>query len=234
MGSTTRPDSAAALLLIAAVFMLFFRLGATDLWAPDEPRIAAVAEQLRSFEHGPAGLAVLQLNGAPYTQKPPLYYWMAALLGAVPGRVSEVAARLPSALAGVGCSWLTIHFGTALSRRPRVGIISGAVLLAVFRFAHLARRAQLDIVLTFFVLLALYGLFQLRSKDAVDRAKGGNSRWFHVVHVALGLALLTKGPVALLPIPAFALYLAWQGRLGHFRNVFPARSFVLSLGPALV
>lgn len=68
--------------------MLFFRLGATDLWAPDEPRFAAIAEELRSFEHGPAGLVVLHLNSAPYTQKPPLYYWMAALLGAVPGRVT--------------------------------------------------------------------------------------------------------------------------------------------------
>jgi 4-amino-4-deoxy-L-arabinose transferase-like glycosyltransferase len=74
--------------LIVAAFMLFFRLGATDLWAPDEPRFAAMAEELRSFEHGPAGLVVLHLNSAPYTQKPPLYYWMAALLGQVPGRVT--------------------------------------------------------------------------------------------------------------------------------------------------
>jgi 4-amino-4-deoxy-L-arabinose transferase-like glycosyltransferase len=219
--------------LIAAAFMLFFRLSSTDLWAPDEPRFAAVAEELRSFEHGPEGLVVLHLNGAPYTQKPPLYYWMAALLGALPGRVTELAARLPSALAGLGCIWLTIQFGTALTRRPAVGLISGAVLLTVFRFAHLARRAQLDIVLTFFVMLALYALFQLRQPDAQDATRREGRRWFYLLHTALALAVLTKGPVALLPIPAFALYLSWQGQLRTFRQVFPLRSFVISLGPAI-
>lgn len=232
--SRARPAPAVVLLMLAAAFMLFFRLGATDLWAPDEPRFAAVAEELRSFEHGPAGLVVLHLNGAPYTQKPPLYYWMAALIGTLSGRVTEVAARLPSAVAGVGCIWLTILLGTAIARKPSVGIISGAVLLTVFRFAHLARRAQLDIVLTFFVLLALYALFQLRQGRDDSPAKDLHPRWFYVLHLALGLAILTKGPVALLPIPAFALYLAWQGKLRIFRQVFPARSFVISLGPALV
>ena len=236
-----RPQQAIGGLLIAAAFMLFFRLGATDFWAPDEPRFAAVAEELRSFEHGSTGLVVLHLNGAPYTQKPPLYYWMAALFGAVPGRVTELAARLPSALAGVGCIWLTLQFGTALTRSPVAGMISGAVLLTVFRFAHMARRAQLDIVLTFFVLLALYALFQLdrqvdlrrRRVENPNGAEGERSRWFYALHIALGLALLTKGPVALLPIPAFALYLAWQGKLRNFRQVFPARSFAISLGPAV-
>ena len=52
--SQQRPLAAA---VIAAAAILFLtRLGATDLWAPDEPRYAQVAEELRSLEHGARGL----------------------------------------------------------------------------------------------------------------------------------------------------------------------------------
>jgi 4-amino-4-deoxy-L-arabinose transferase-like glycosyltransferase len=215
-------------LLAVAAFLLLFRLGATGLWAPDEPRFAAVAEELRSFEHGAAGVVVLHLNGEPYTQKPPLYYWVTSLLSSVGGSVNEVTARLPSAIAGVGCVWLTALFATAISRRPLAGVISGALLLTVFRFAHLARRAQLDVILSFFLLLALYAFFRLRDGE------GKRDRWFYLLHASIGLGVMTKGPVALLPIAAMALVLLWQGDWGRFRQIVPWWSFGLSLGPALV
>ncbi|MCP4038750.1 MAG: glycosyltransferase family 39 protein [bacterium] len=225
---TPAQKRAFAVLLLAAALMFGLRLGSTGLWAPDEPRFAAVAEELRSFEHGLRGLVVLHLNGEPYTQKPPLYYWVVAALGAPTGHVSEIAARLPSALAAIACIGLTVRFGMAITGAPLAGLISGALLLTVFRFAHLARRAQLDVILTAFVGLALYALFQLREAPAQ------RGRWFYVLHAALGLAVLTKGPVGLLPLPAYALYLAWEGRLSELPRVFPLWSFGLSLGPALI
>ena len=69
---------ARALVLVATTLLVFVRLGATDLWPPDEPRYALVAEELRSMENGPKDLVLLHLHGAPYTQKPPLFYWLAA------------------------------------------------------------------------------------------------------------------------------------------------------------
>jgi len=217
-----------ALLLGAAALLYFYGLGSTGLWAPDEPRFAAVAEELRRMDHGAQSLVVLRLSDQPYTQKPPLYYWLVAGLSSFEGRVSEWTARLPSAIAGVVCIALTVWFGAAVSRRPAVGLWAGAILLTVFRFSHLARRAQLDVILTAFILVALFALFRLRNES---RPRG---RDFVLLHAALGLGVLTKGPVALLPIPAFALYLAWQGRLAEIKRFFPARSFLLSLGPALL
>ena len=41
-----------ALLLGAAALLYFYGLGSTGLWAPDEPRFAAVAEELRRMDHG--------------------------------------------------------------------------------------------------------------------------------------------------------------------------------------
>ena len=229
--ATTSPRPAiypALLWLMAASALVFFvRLDATGLWAPDEPRFAQVAEEMRTLPSGAVDLVVLRLNGEPYTQKPPLYYWLAAAFGSASGHVGEIAARLPSVLAGLACIWLTFQFALRLTRRPAAAVLSAAMLVTVFRFVHLTRRAGLDVLLTCFILVALLALYELRD------AKRDRSRWFYALHVSLGLAVLTKGPVGLLPIPAFAVFLLLQGNLRGFRNVFPWWSFALSIGPAL-
>jgi 4-amino-4-deoxy-L-arabinose transferase-like glycosyltransferase len=115
----------AAVVIAATALIAFTRLGATDLWAPDEPRYGQVAEELRSFEQGALGLVLPHLNGEAYTQKPPLYFWLAALAGAPGGRVSEFSARLPSALAGIAVALLVIGFGTGLLDR-RAAILGAA------------------------------------------------------------------------------------------------------------
>ena len=54
-------DGAAARLavLAAAAVLLLLRLGAIGVSAPDEPVYTEMAEEVRSFEHGPAGLKLV-------------------------------------------------------------------------------------------------------------------------------------------------------------------------------
>ena len=59
------------LVLVASALLLLPGLGRLGLWAPDEPRYAQIAEELRSFAHGPKGLVVLHLNGGVYDRSPP-------------------------------------------------------------------------------------------------------------------------------------------------------------------
>lgn len=215
------------LLLLGAAVLLFARLGATGLWAPDEPRYGHVAETVRSMEFGTSGLVLLHLNGKAYTQKPPLYYWMAAAAGAPGGRVTEVAARLPSAIAGIGLVGLTLLFGTRLLGGA-TATLGAALLLTTFEFAENARRAQLDVVLALFETLALAAFWHL------DRGIG--RRWVSqfVLHASLGLAVLTKGPVGfLVPLLVMAGFLIWEGRLRDLRRALPWWGFFVSLGPAL-
>ena len=87
----------AASIGVAALYLS--GLGATDLWAPDEPRYAHVADEIVAGGHGATGLIVMHVGGEPYSEKPPLYFWLAALASAPAGQVTEVSARLPSALA---------------------------------------------------------------------------------------------------------------------------------------
>jgi len=222
-----RAPTLAALVLAAAALLLLTRLGATGLWAPDEPRYAEVAEELRAFDAGWRGLVVLHLNGEPYDQKPPLYFWLAALAGAPLGRVTEAAARLPSALAGIGCVALCIGFGARLVGARRAAL-AAALLLTSQEFAHLSRRVQLDVVLTLFEGLALYAFWRL------DRGIGSARANLWGLHAAFGLGVLVKGPVGfLLPLLGIGAFLAWERRPRELFRLLAPGPLVLSLGPGL-
>ncbi len=220
----------AGLVLCAAVLFLA-GLGRLDLWAPDEPRYAAVAEEMRSMRHGLSGLVLLRLNDEAYTQKPPLYYWLAALAGAPGDRVTEFAARLPSAAAGIAVLWLTMRLGLRLFG-TEAALLAGAVLLTTPYFAHLARRAQLDILLALFELVALALFWSITSRGELQ--KGDRRRRVALMHAAMGLAVMTKGPVGfLIPSLVMVATLAWERRTRDLRGLFPAWGLLLSLGPGL-
>jgi len=226
--SVSQQSLALALVLAVGAALLFVGLGNRDFWPPDEPRYGAIAEELRSFAHGVRGLVLLHLNGAVYTQKPPLFFWLAALGGAPFGRVTEAAARLPSALAGFGTLLLVAGLGRSLFR-ARSGALAAAVLLTLPSWLQLARSARLDTLLTAFVTLAFAAAWRL------DRELGDARRNRLLLHAAIGLGVLTKGPVALLlPLLGVAAYLGWERRLGELRRFVSAEGLLLSVAPALV
>jgi 4-amino-4-deoxy-L-arabinose transferase-like glycosyltransferase len=216
-----------ALVLGGAALLLLVRLGALDLWAPDEPRYAQVAEEVRAFDRGPAGLFLLSLNGEAYDQKPPVYYWLAALAGAPGGRVTEWAARLPSALAGVALVALVLAFGSQLVGRASA-TFGAAILCTVWLFAYLSRRAQLDVLLALFEGLALVGFWRLY------RDQGSRRSNLALMHAAMGLGMLTKWLGVLIPTLVIAGFLTWEGQLRTMRRYFPLRGLALSLLPAIL
>lgn len=232
------PRRGAVVLLLGVLLLYFVGLGRLDLWAPDEPRYGAIAEELRSFRHGASGLVLLHLNDSAYTQKPPLYFWLAALAGAPSGRVGELAARLPSALFGVGGVALTALIARRLLGHPTLALLAAGLLATSFRFAFTARRAQLDVVLTGFELIAIaiflhleLGRAGLGSDPETSRGRRPSRAAIAGLHAALGAAALVKGPVGWLPLAIIAVYLAWQGRLRSFRLIAPPWAWALSIGP---
>lgn len=227
------PKGLAGLLACAGVLYLA-GLGSLDLWAPDEPRYGAIAEELRSGRHGPTGLVLLHLNDQPYDQKPPLYFWLAAAFGLPFGRVGEVAARLPSALAGVASVGLTFAIARLLGRSTTSALLAAGILATSFRFAFSARRAQLDVLLTACELAAIAVFLVLETRrGGVERARD-HAGLLALLHAALGAAALVKGPVGWVPLLVFAGWLAWEGRLAAFGRLVPAWGWLLSLGPVCV
>ena len=69
----TLPEAIAVVALVAVLFVppLFTR----DPWNPDEPRYAEVAREMVVLGQ----YLVPHLNGEPYSDKPPLFFWLAAL-----------------------------------------------------------------------------------------------------------------------------------------------------------
>ena len=83
--------------------------GALGLVGPDEPRYVSIA---RSMERT-GDWVTPRLNGAPWFEKPVLYYWAAATSFKIFGE-NDFAARLPSALAAIlaaaAIAWMAWRF----------------------------------------------------------------------------------------------------------------------------
>jgi len=85
-------------LLAALLVGAYFLVGVFDhdVWNPTEPAVAGVVWEMRA--HG--DLAIPHINGLPYLEKPPLYYWAAWLCCKAGGAVSAGLLRLPAAVFG--------------------------------------------------------------------------------------------------------------------------------------
>jgi len=172
------------LLLSACFFLFFFRMGARDLWNPDEPRYAQVArEMLETGEY-----VVPHLNGQVYTEKPPLYFWLIALISKPFGDVNEVTARLPSALAATLIVLLTYFLGMKMFGR-REAFIGAAVMATSAQFFSIGRVGALDMVVALSVLAAL-AVFYVAYVDKRPVLYSGG-------FALLVPGVMTKGPVAL-------------------------------------
>lgn len=230
-GGRTGPGHLAiGLLALVALILLLGDLGGLDLWAPDEPRYGQVAEELRRMDRGPGDLVLLRLGGEPYTQKPPLYFWLAAGLGALRGGVDEWAARLPSALAGLATIAVWVRIGRRRFPGSAIGWITGALLLTSFRFIHFARRAQLDVLLALFESVALLSFLEWHAATDPRRRRSALG-W---LYGASACALLTKGPVGLWPWACFALVLVLEGRRHELRDLFPIWGVAVAISPVLI
>jgi len=105
-----------AFILVTLYVCYFSQLGVIGLIGPDEPRYAWIARDMAET----GDFITPRLYGQPWFEKPPLYYWGAAICFKLFG-VSEFAARLPSAIAAamgtLALAWLAWRvYGSATAR----------------------------------------------------------------------------------------------------------------------
>jgi 4-amino-4-deoxy-L-arabinose transferase-like glycosyltransferase len=179
------PPRATALLLALVLALLALRLGSVPLLGPDEPRYARVAVEMQRASEWVRPT----LQGEPWLEKPPLYYWLAGAAFGVLGE-TEAAARAPSVLALLLLTGATALFGARLygsAAGLHAGFVAGT---AVLPFAY-GRAASMDMLLAATVTLAI-GLAGLRLVGISGRAACVGAA------AAAGLATLAKGPLGLL------------------------------------
>jgi len=207
------------LALAALVAAIAWGLGGYALLDPDEGRNAEVAREMMA-----GGDYVLpRLDGLPYLDKPVLFFAADALSQRLLG-AGEAAARLPALLFALATAALTAWFaGRLFGRRARW--IAGVAALAAPLPIAFARTVIFDSALTFFMVAALCA-FYLAVEARATVPAGSYLPWTALAWAAMGLGVLTKGPVAL-AVPLLA-----AAPLGVFRRA--SRAVWHPLGPALL
>jgi 4-amino-4-deoxy-L-arabinose transferase-like glycosyltransferase len=201
-------------LLLAAIAapLFFFHLGHTHLWDVDEAIFSQAGKEM--FQRG--DVVVPSYNGDVFPDKPAMMYWMMISAYQVFGP-SEFAARFWSAVFGIGSVLLTYRLGTLTFSRT-VGFVAGLILATSLYFNLIARAATPDSFLIFFCTLAV--LLFVEGTKRSSPAQGGKPQWpapgdfrpswrtYALVYAAMGLGVLTKGPIGvLLPSSVIGLFL---------------------------
>jgi 4-amino-4-deoxy-L-arabinose transferase-like glycosyltransferase len=185
---------ALVLLLLVSYLQFFHQLGGLGLVGPDEPRYAQVAREMAVS----GDFVTPKLHGEPWFEKPVLYYWMAAAAFRVLG-VSELAARLPSAVAAllgvVAVFWIGRHWVST-----RCGLAAALILASSPLYFSLSRAASTDMALTSALTISLLCIYfaWFGQKQSLDgKALFGNcpSVWIYGTYIFVAFAVLAKGPV---------------------------------------
>jgi 4-amino-4-deoxy-L-arabinose transferase-like glycosyltransferase len=185
-----------AVLILATLYVCYFsHLGAIGFVGPDEPRYAWIARDMAET----GDWVTPRLYGRPWFEKPPLFYWGAALCFKVFG-VSEAAARLPSAisalLATLALAWLALRLYGAETARWLLLLLPTSV--GMIGFSHAAATDMpFSAMLTIAMVCAavVLGLTRNENTPVIPRTP-----WLALIFFGffLGLAVLAKGPAAII------------------------------------
>jgi 4-amino-4-deoxy-L-arabinose transferase-like glycosyltransferase len=209
--------------LLLGLLLFVWRLGCDGLVDETPPLFAASARAMAET----GDWLIPRVNGLPRYDKPPLVYWLMGLLYALPGQalwnpLGTWAASLPSALAAVG---VMVGLADTLLRWPQPGegppgapdplpwltAMSAALAFALSPLVLLWGRTPVSDSL-FSALVAISLLLAWRRYAAGPGAPVAD--WWHCWAV-LALAVLTKGPVAVVLLGLTLLLFGWlQADLG--------------------
>ncbi len=159
---------------------------------------------------------VVQINFEPFHEKPPLFIWLQALSMKQWG-VNEYAARLPNALAGVITMLVVFRFGRTLYG-GRFGTY-WALLFACSLMPQLYFKSGIiDPIFNLFTFLGITHIYKISiTNEFEDRKTKRRKKNFFLLMSAVftALAILTKGPVAMLMLMlTVAIMFVWnKGKL---------------------
>jgi 4-amino-4-deoxy-L-arabinose transferase-like glycosyltransferase len=224
--------------LLISFVAFFWNLGSTGLLDETEPLFAEAARQMTVT----GDWITPYFNGVTRFDKPPLIYWLMAIAYKTFG-VNSFAARLPSALAGLAltgfCFYTLRFFGNPIrnwearefeekfspsvplplsassSQSPQwhLWLVAslGAAMVALNPLTlFFGRTGYSDMLLSACMGGALLAFFL---GYAQPKPRTIQNRWYLAVYVLIALAVLTKGPVAIvLPGLIIGSFLLYVGR----------------------
>jgi len=180
--------------LLGTVVLLFWGIWNNPLTGINEGRRALTA--LEMVRNG--NWLIPTMNGHFYIDKPPMLYWLMVISTKFFQSTSEWVFRLPSVLAALTiCALLFRSVKKYLNRD--VAVLAILILATSLSFTDRAHQAEIEILLTLFCFAA--NLFFL------DYYVSEKTIFLWLSYLCIGLAILTKGPVALVFfVPALAVF----------------------------
>ncbi len=201
------------IVLIGCVFFLPF-LGNVHLFDWDEINFAESAREMIVS----GNYSKVQINFQGFWEKPPLFIWMQVISMKIFG-INEFAARFPNAVFGILTLCLIYRTG---KRNFKGHIAHWWVLCYLGAFTpHLYFKTGLiDPVFNFFIFLGILQFFEALK----NHSKAYNSnRHFLIAGLYTGIAILCKGPVALLVCLLVLMSMVFAKRMVwffSFSNIF--------------
>lgn len=188
---------------ILCVSLFLCNLGVRDFWAPDEGDYAEIVTELKD------DFTVPHLNGTPYGEKPPLFYYITyASKNILSFTKDEVSMRFSTAffaIAGVIFFLLT----TWKFFDSKNAMFSSLILLSTPLYYWQARYLQVDMIFSVFVagsLLSFFWFYHTEKKGV-----------FYLFFLLMGFAFMTKGPLsAILIFPVVLTFLLIEN---NFRTI---------------
>ena len=212
--------------IIAMVFFLPF-IGGVHLFDWDEINFAELSREIVVS----GDWLQLQINYERFTEKPPLFFWLQAISMSIFG-VGEFAARLPNAILGIIVLPFLYISGKFLVDRKFGYLWALTWFGSILPFLYF-KSGIIDPFFNFFIFNGLFFLIHFLWKtNNINRVFLSRPALYYLIigGVSLGLAILTKGPVAYLIILLTVLVYAF---LHSFRFGLSFKNFIIYSATAL-
>jgi 4-amino-4-deoxy-L-arabinose transferase-like glycosyltransferase len=142
-----------------------------------------------------------RLDGIPFLEKPPLFYWPIALSFKIFG-VHDWSARVPIALAAMGVALLTTAMGIWAFGK-RAGFYAGLCMSTCIGLFLFTRVLIPDVLLVFTIALTMWAFLR-----ALDEDEPHPRLWAAIFAASVGVGLLIKSLISVIfPVGAGVIYL---------------------------
>ncbi|MBC15595.1 MAG: glycosyl transferase [Desulfovibrio sp.] len=204
------------LTMIVGVFaQTWFTISNRALWFSDEVRYANAYQNL--VLNGK--WMVLSLNGQPYPDKPPIYFWFLWLIDTLTPANMPTVFFVGAALSGLFLLMASYYLARVLGFNKSVSLGGVLILLSTFFLAGLFHYSRMDLLFTAFIILSHACLFQAFKQN-------DQGRWPLYAFLLAGVATLIKGPLGFIfPLLTSSVYLLWKGEIRRMFTIKMAQGF---------
>ncbi|MDR1489696.1 MAG: dolichyl-phosphate-mannose--protein mannosyltransferase [Desulfovibrio sp.] len=184
-----------------------FSLDARALWFSDEVRHADAFRYL--LEQGKG--VILYMNGVPYPDKPPLYFWFLRGLYEFLRSEGPMLHLTGAALSALLYLWAALALGRVVARVDRrSNFAAGVILLSTGYVMGLIHYGRMDLLFAALILCSHILLYKALTGDGREYLR------MAAAFLLAGAATLVKGPLGLaFPLCSALLFMLWRLSLGR-------------------